>query len=115
MGTEATATKAEEDTIDKINAAAKGRSFANKYAKNTYVGKKEDDLWWEDVKIPAKPGDKTDQSNDEIYRSLVDNMGIFRWQNPQYVIFMHSYDNYVDTLIHLVASKSLDRPRQQVK
>ena len=85
-----------------ISRSAKGRTFANKYAwddeddseeekgasdpkKEAYVGKKEDDLWWEDVEI----GDDTKQSQADIYRILVDNMGTFRWQNPQYALSKH--------------------------
>ena len=55
---------------------------------NTYIGDKEDDLWWKEVK-PELPGiDEQTQTYAEIYRILVDNMGIFRWQNPQFV-YLH--------------------------
>ena len=55
-----------------------------KIQKSKYVGKKQDHLWWEDVKT----GKYEHQSSSEIYRILVENMGVFRWQNPQLIHFV---------------------------
>ena len=105
-GTEANQTStSDEETIDRINREAKGRSFANFYeleekeeepgddnkesqpspkpSKNVYVGKREDDLWFS--KVDPKLKNESSQTDADVYRILVDNMGIFRWQNPQYV------------------------------
>lgn len=102
----------EENRIDMINKGAKGRSFANKYfedddgdskeekgtedssnedvdkkgnngSRSKYVGKREDDSWWS--KVEPKLKDESKQTDASIYEILVGNMGIFRWQNPQYV------------------------------
>eukprot|EP01084_Bolivina_argentea_P288190 494619_1 len=42
--------------------------------KKSYVGKREDNLWWHDVTGAKK--------QEQIYRILVEKMGVFRWQNP---------------------------------
>eukprot|EP01084_Bolivina_argentea_P297703 512926_1 len=43
----------------------------------SYVGVKEDNEWWSGVK-PIYG----DQKDEEIYSTLVEKMGVFRWQNP---------------------------------
>eukprot|EP01083_Nonionella_stella_P152390 488390_1 len=44
-----------------------------------YIGKKQDDKWWEDANWDTE---YNKEKNDQIYRKLVENMGVFRWQNP---------------------------------
>ena len=46
-----------------------------------YVGATQDNQWWEKITVEEDPK----QTTDEIYRILVEKMGIFRWQTPQYV------------------------------
>ena len=43
-----------------------------------FVGKTDDSVWWNDIK------DEKDEN--KIYNTLVENMGVFRWQNPQHVL-----------------------------
>ena len=42
----------------------------------TYVGKREDEDWFRKITLNDPP-----QTHQEIYRRLVENIGIFRWQN----------------------------------
>ena len=109
-------TVSDEENIDAVTDAAKGRSFANKYPlkdgnnanvaddangatkpkQSVYAGKKEDDLWWKDIE-PKLPNlvDKQTQTLPEMYHILVRNMGIFRWQNPQFVYLYIIYINHI--------------------
>eukprot|EP01084_Bolivina_argentea_P228140 385374_1 len=90
-------TTAQEEMIDEINRYAKGRSYSReRYAgisapyedmsvepklitqkSKVYTGSKEDNEWWSHVEA----GDSK-QNEQDIYVSLVQKMGIFRWQNP---------------------------------
>eukprot|EP01084_Bolivina_argentea_P242675 407035_1 len=88
-------TTAEEETaIDELNYYVEGRVVSKRYINvvssadvqpqissksikaKLYIGKKEDDLWWNHI----QPNDKK-QEEEEIYRQLVLKMGVFRWQN----------------------------------
>eukprot|EP01084_Bolivina_argentea_P297706 512933_1 len=87
----------EEDRIDKITQYTRNsRLYSRRYSdlpksdlendaidsvvktKNKlYIGKKEDDEWWNHIPPDNKPVD-----TQQIYRELVKKMGVFRWQNP---------------------------------
>ena len=43
----------------------------------TYVGKREDEEWLRKI----TPDENDGQTPEQIYRHLVENIGIFRWQN----------------------------------
>ena len=43
----------------------------------TYVGKTEDEEWLRKI----TPEENDGETSEEIYRRLVENIGIFRWQN----------------------------------
>ena len=49
-----------------------------------YVGEGEGDKWWKAV----ESDEKSNQTEDDIYRILVNNTGVFRWQTPQYAIYV---------------------------
>eukprot|EP01084_Bolivina_argentea_P194342 333439_1 len=111
FGTESYQTNAEqEDEIDKIVEYTNGTRFSKLYGlgrissrlsipqlslsqpqksqlllpqpafkpQKTYVGKREDNFWWKDI----TPNRQDSQSRAAIYRTLVENIGIFRYQNP---------------------------------
>ena len=66
----------EEEKNDKNKKFAPRQNKAQKY-----VGQKEDEAWWKSVEIdPEKAKQQTDK---QIYRILVQNMGVFRWQSAQ--------------------------------
>eukprot|EP01083_Nonionella_stella_P091885 256969_1 len=53
-------------------------------AQYSYVGKKQDDAWWKDVKDTPVDVDNRmgKEDRDKIYANLVSQIGVFRWQNP---------------------------------
>merc|ERR1711933_389058 len=53
------------------------KNSENKPKTTTYAGKKEDEMWLRNV-----TPNKDDQTEQEMYKLLVSNMGVFRWQNP---------------------------------
>ena len=61
--------------------------------KAMYIGLKEDEEWWGHV----APNDD-DQKDEDIYRGLVEKMGVFRWQNPQYVSIFCSVSDRIKEL-----------------
>lgn len=72
--------------IDKISVHSKRlssvpASLPSHNAHNDYIGKNEDEIWWQQV----DPSKESEQNNDDIYSILIKNIGIFRWQNAQYV------------------------------
>eukprot|EP01083_Nonionella_stella_P061277 159709_1 len=48
--------------------------------RNAYIGKKDDDEWWQD--IDSTEIASVNQDDNQIYVKLIQNMGVFRWQNP---------------------------------
>eukprot|EP01084_Bolivina_argentea_P297705 512929_1 len=72
--------KEEKISLDRMNSRRdeKTNDSENKSQKQiSYVGVKEDNEWWSGVK-PIYG----DQKDEEIYSTLVEKMGVFRWQNP---------------------------------
>eukprot|EP01084_Bolivina_argentea_P048307 89024_1 len=59
------------DRIEKVAIVANDSMLSKE---TTYPGQLEDDKWWADL---------NDEDDDQqVYRKLVTNMGVFRWQNP---------------------------------
>ena len=77
----------EESKYDSDDEDSSTNKTQTKSNPSTYVGKKEDEDWWRKI-TPIKD----DQTPEEMYRLLVENMGIYRWQNAQYV---HIYEPYL--------------------
>ena len=75
--------KKEENEIDKLTKQSNRTSSIRSPVGNEYIGKDEDDAWWEEV--------SPKQTEGEIYSILIENIGIFRWQNAQYVISLYLY------------------------
>ena len=72
--------------IDTIHEEENDRNLQQQKNKSSkYVGQKEDEQWWKDVKIDEEEAKK--QTDKQIYRILVDKMGVFRWQNAQFCFF----------------------------
>eukprot|EP01084_Bolivina_argentea_P018122 33788_1 len=63
-------TFSEDDSVNKIQDAKLKTG-------KKYIGKKEDDNWWDHI----NPNDEK-QDDEQIYRQLIEKMGVFRWQNP---------------------------------
>eukprot|EP01083_Nonionella_stella_P114533 338747_1 len=64
-------------SIGSLPSLKQQSSFVPEGDHSSYVGEKEDGTWWSGV-TPVRDG----QNALDIYRVLVQNMGVFRWQNP---------------------------------
>eukprot|EP01083_Nonionella_stella_P298401 1012893_1 len=78
------------DTLDKIHQFMVHTRFTDEEqeklsvaeinTKRGYIGKKEDNLWWQ---YHESKTDDDDQMDDErVYQELIQNAGVFRWQCP---------------------------------
>lgn len=73
------------ELIDKMSVHSKRLSSApaSLPSHNDYIGKDQDEEWCNKV----DPSKESWQTSDGIYSILIKNIGVFRWQNAQYVNF----------------------------